>query len=1036
MRKFEFRYLLALMLYVLHLPYLAATTYELNKSSVTTNLHSYSDNSVLSQGTFHKLKITESGIYKLTYGDLVSMGIDPENVSVFGYGGGVLEQDFSLPMIDDLPEIAIWVEKGSDGIFNEGDYILFYAQGTTRWNYNQNKNMFTHLTNTYSNAGYYFISSDVGTAKRIEEQPIELPTDYPIHEITEFADFQVHEKDLINLTNGGKEFYGETFDNGGNRKFIFNFPNPVLSENSILVNLDVAAASPSPSDFIINLNALQHKTLTVRYLNSQDVYEKAKINSGIFTFTPQNDLFEFNLTYSMPAPTSVGYLNFLEVNLRRHLIMNGSLMQFQNVDYLGQHAANKYILTNSNSNIQIWDITNQQDISAIITSNTDNQMSFIDTCIELKQYLAIDPTDASAFQKPEIVGLIPNQNLHAIAQADMVIITHPDFQSQAEILAEAHRQKDNMTVTVATTEQVYNEFSSGTPDATAYRRLMKMFYDRAIASGNSTNLPKHLLLFGRGTFDNRKILADSGDNFVLTYQADNAIYELNTYTTDDYFTFLENHEGTQLQNHSMDIAVGRFPVTNQKQASDVVSKTINYMNNTHKGRWKNNLCFMGDNHDINIHMTMADDLATTINKDYKAYHTNKILLDAYPKVTASVGESYPAAKDSLLSALDNGLLLFNYSGHAHHQSLSYEQILTNEDVVSLKNNYLPLWIVAACEFGRFDNQIVSAGENVFLNPDGGGIGILSAARITYATQNYQLNKNLIQNLFDRNDGKHISVGEAIKNTKNNTRSNMNKLSYIYLGDPAIKLNYADTYQIVTEKINDNISFENDTLKANTTQTIEGSIVDNNLNLVSESNGKLYCSIYDKSYTYITLRNGNFANESAYEYIDRPLILRSEEIDVENGKFAYTFTLPLDIDEEFGNGKMIFYAYDDINSTEAQGYLEDFIIGGIDNKTGIFQPHANAYTSDLMLLCYPNPAKDYVYFSISKSDDIISYNIDIFDISGRLIRNLSSNGDDKIMWDITTNNGAKVNAGVYIYKANIKTTDKTIKTEANRIIITD
>ncbi|OJV40465.1 MAG: hypothetical protein BGO29_10120 [Bacteroidales bacterium 36-12] len=1036
MRKFEFRYLLALMLYVLHLPYLAATTSKLNKSSETTNLHSYSDNSVLSQGRFHKLKITESGVYKLTYSDLTSMGIDPDNVSIFGYGGGVLEQDFSLPMLDDLPEIAIWMEKGSDGIFNDGDYILFYAQGVTRWKYNKNKNMFTHLTNTYSNAGYYFISSDVGIAKRIEKQSIELPTNYPIYDITEFIDFQVHERDLINLVNGGKEFYGETFDNGGNRKFIFDFPNSVLSENSVLANLDVAAASPAPSDFIINLNDSQHKTLTVKALTLYDPYEKAKINSGIFTFTPQNDLFEFNLTYSMPAPTSVGYLNFLEVNLRRHLMMNGSLMPFQNVDYLGQHAANKYILTNDNPNIQVWDITNQQNIYSIITSNTDNQMSFIDSSMELKHYLAIDPTDAAAFRKPEIIGLVSNQNLHAILQADMVIVTHPDFQSQAEILAEAHRQKDNMTVTVATTEQVYNEFSSGTPDATAYRRLMKMFYDRAIASGNSTNLPKHLLLFGRGTFDNRKILADSGDNFVLTYQADNAIYELNTYTTDDYFTFLENHEGMQLYGHSMDIAVGRFPVTNQQQASDVVSKTINYMNNTNKGRWKNNLCFIGDDRDYCVHMKMADDLATEINKDYKSYHTNKILMDAYPKVTASVGESYPAAKDSLLSALDNGLLLFNYSGHAHHQSLSYEQILTNEDVVNLKNNYLPLWIVAACEFVRFDNQIVSAGENVLLNPDGGGIGILSAARLTYATLNYHLNKNLIRSLFDKENENHISIGEAIKNAKNNVWQDFNKLSYIYLGDPAIKLNYADTYQIITDKINDNISFENDTLKANTTQTIEGSIVDNNLNLVSEFNGKLYCSIYDKSYTYTTLRNGNFANEPAYEYIDRPLILHSEEIDVVDGKFAYTFTLPIDIDEEFGNGKMIFYAYDDINVTEAQGYLEDFIIGGIDNKAGVFQPHTNASTSDLMLLCYPNPAKDYVYFSISNSDDIISYDIDIFDISGRLIRNLSSNGDDKMRWDITTNNGEKVNAGVYIYKAKIRTTDKTIKTESNRIIITD
>ena len=190
-------------------------------------LHSYTTNSVLSQGTFRKIRVTESGVYKLSYEDLTSIGLNPEHVRVFGYGGAMLEQDFSLPIIDDLPETPVWMEKGIDGIFNTGDYILFYAQGTTRWQYNKSKSMFTHTSNTYADAGYYFITSDAGPGKKIQGKSITLPSNPTINPVSDFTDYLVHERDLINLVNAGKEFYGETFNSGANHKFIFSFPNPV-----------------------------------------------------------------------------------------------------------------------------------------------------------------------------------------------------------------------------------------------------------------------------------------------------------------------------------------------------------------------------------------------------------------------------------------------------------------------------------------------------------------------------------------------------------------------------------------------------------------------------------------------------------------------------------------------------------------------------------------------------------------------------------------------------------------------------------------
>lgn len=1035
-RKTAFMLFLIPATYILCNQGVTATPNSQNPETKSASLHSYTTNSVLSQGTFHKIRTSESGVYKITFEDLTAMGIYPEHVRIFGYGGGMLEQDFSLPFTDDLPETPIWIEKGNDGIFNAGDYILFYAQGTTRWQYNKNKSMFTHTSNIYANSGYYFITSDAGPGKKIQGRSITLPSSPTINTISEFTDYKVHERDLINLVGAGKEFYGETFNSGANHKFIFSFPNPVLSENSMTVNLDVAAKSASTSTFILNLNTTQYKSLTVAAQNSYDPYERAKRNAGIFSFTPRNDLFEFNLTYSMPTPTSIGYLNYIEVNARRQLIMSGPAMQFQNIDYLGQNTFNQYILTNENSNVQIWDITDQQDIYRIITRNEDGKMSFTDSGNDIRHYLAIDPTAASAFPKPDIIGTIPNQNIHAIEQADMVIITHPNFLTQAETLAQTHRQKDNMTVTVVTTEQVYNEFSSGTPDATAYRRIMKMFYDRATTSGNPANFPKYLLLFGKGSFDNRKMLPESGENLILTYQSDNSLNEVISYVTDDYFTFLENNEGLQIQSHSMDIAVGRFPVTTVQQATDVVNKTIGYMNNSNKGRWKNKLCFVGDDGDYNTHMTMADSLASYMSNNYKSYHTNKIYLDAFKKDSLEIGGRYPSVKDSLLIALENGLLLLNYTGHGGRDFLANEQILTNNDINTLKNQHLPLWIGATTDFVKFDSTFVSAGESVLLNPNGGGIGVFSATRPSYASQNFNLNNGLIQHLFAKENGQHIRVGDAIRKAKNNLGHEINKLSFIYLGDPAIKLNYGDNYQIITSSINKNGNLGTDTLKANTTNTIEGYIADENSNKVTGFNGTVYISVYGKTQTITTLRNSNFQNEKAFVYNDRPVVLHSEAIPVVNGDFSCSFILPKDIHEEYGYGKINFYAHDNVNDYEAQGYFEEFIIGGIDNTSAVITPDADNLSSEITVANHPNPAKEHTCFVINTDNEIVNCTIDIFDVSGRDVCSVSVSGQNRITWDLTTNGGQRVISGIYFYRARIKTIEKEIYAKANRIIIID
>lgn len=889
----------------------------------------YNTSSVLAQGKFVKVRISETGVYKLTYEDLTSMGIDPQNVRIFGYGGGILDQNFQSTKIDDLPEVAIWMEKGSDGVFNAGDYILFYGQGVTKWGYDKSKSMFTHTINIYSKYGYYFVTSDAGTGKKISEKAITLPTSSTTNTIEEFIDYQVHEKESRNLTQSGKEFYGEVFGEDTSYTIPFSFPNPV-STNTTIVRLDVAASSSANSDFWLTLNGGQTKSLSVGKKTDGDHYEQAKAANGIFTFTPSSGSFSFDITYSKSTSTSLGYLNYLEVNARRQLKMSGSSMQFQNVDYLGTGSYNKYQLSDANNNVRIWDITDQQNICQVATTTTAGKMTFVDSTNEVKNYLAIDPTAKNSFSSPEIVGVVPNQNLHGIAQADMVIITHPNFLSQSQTLAQAHREKDNLTVEVVTTDQVYNEFSSGTPDATSYRWMMKMLYDRAITANSTKDLPKYLLLFGKGSFDNRKITGNSGENFVLTYEAENSLTTTLSYVTDDYFALLDDNEGTQVPSNLMDIGVGRFTVSTPQQATDVVNKTIDYMNNQQKGNWKNQICFVADDGDGALHMKQADSIAVSITRNYPAYQVNKIYLDAFEQETTASGQSYPLAKNKLMNLIRSGLFLLNYTGHAGPTGWSNESILTAADVKSLSNKNLPLWVAATCDFVQFDVQTQSAGEQVVFNPVGGGIGILAAARPVYASQNFTLDKLFCENLLKNKGGEHLRVGDIIASTKNSIGSEINKLSYVYVGDPAIKLNYPTEYKVITSKINENPALGNDTLKALSVANIQGYIADDAGNKVDNFNGSVHAVIYDKVQRTTTRNN---ENDGTITYSDRPNVLFSGNANVVDGAFSFSFMLPKDIKYNYGGGRINYYANDDINNHEAQGYFENFIIGGT-NKTAI------------------------------------------------------------------------------------------------------
>ena len=545
----------------------------------------------------------------------------------------------------------------------------------------------------------------------------------------------------------------------------------------------------------------------------------------------------------------------------------------------------------------------------------------------MREFVVVKPSQIKA---PVTVGEVANQNLHALPQQDMIIIAQPNFTTQAERLAEAHRTKDNLTVRVVTPESIYNEFSSGTPDATAYRRFMKMFYDRQTSEADA---PKYLLLFGDGSFDNRKLTSawKSVDmsNMLLTYQTENSLSS-QSYVIDDYFGFLDDADNKKsLQNKKLCLGIGRFPIRTVEQATQMVDKVISYMENRNTGSWKNNLCFMADdgsNTDgfMTEHMEFADQLAGYVESEHPEFLVNKLYYDAYKKdMTAG---TYPDVRSGLQKLLKDGLLLFNYTGHGGTTALSDEKVLTQTDINQFTYTHLPVWVTATCDFTRFDDLNTSAGEDVFLNKSSGGIALFTTVRVAYSRPNFPINDNVIRNLFERNNGRRRTLGEVMQATKN-TLSSVYKLGFCLIGDPAVKIAYPEFGMKVTTVNGQSVDGNSISFKALEKITVEGEVLDASGQLVTDFTGIVNPTVKDSKVTVTCLKNSNKDDSPAFTFTDYPNTIFIGNDSVRNGKFSFTFTVPKDISYSNLQGKMNLYAVDTESGNEAQGNFDNFIVGG-------------------------------------------------------------------------------------------------------------
>ena len=556
--------------------------------------------------------------------------------------------------------------------------------------------------------------------------------------------------------------------------------------------------------------------------------------------------------------------------------------------------------------------------------------------------------------EPAYVYRITNQDHHADAATDMVMIipTSQHLLAQAERLKAHHEQHDGLRVTIVPADELYNEFSSGTPDATAYRRYLKMLYDRATTDSDK---PRYLLLFGDGAWDNRMLTNEwSGynpDDYLLCYESENSFSQVNCYVSDDFFCLLDDEEVIQTTNGNSatyagkpDVAVGRLPARTADEAKTLVDKIISYAQNEYAGPWQNEICMMGDDGNDNSHMKTADKVATMIESTYPNYNVDKIYWDAYQRTSSSTGYSYPDVTRLIKQQLQNGALMMNYCGHGAAYAMSHELVMKLTDFESQQSNYLPLWMTASCDIMPFDGQEENIGETVMLNSKGGGIAFFGTTRTVYATYNEVMNLAFTKHVLTPG----MAIGEAVRLAKcqlveKSSDMTCNKLQYTLLGDPALLLN-TPQQKMVVDSINGQPATEGIKLAAGSIVKITGH-VELNDETDTDFNGIVTLSVRDAEETITCRLNDQSSTgaDQAFVYQDRTNYLYRGSENVTEGIFYFTFAIPKDISYTDGSGLMTLYAINADKTRSAHGENESFeLIGSSTALTDSIGPSVYCY----------------------------------------------------------------------------------------------
>lgn len=876
-------------------------------------LSTYADTSVLNDGKWIKVKVEKSGMHLITTSDLKNWGFnDPSKVRVYGYGGAVLS-DVLDSYTDDLPITAsICTDRG----------IFFYAQGPETWG-TSTSNYLRHTLNPYSSYGYYFLSDKACEEKKIPK----IGSAHANNPANTFMECLYHEKELSSPGETGRMLLGEDFKYNNNQTFNFELPD-IVEDSKVWMECSFITktySAPSTLSFTVNGEPLTQTSADRIASSANSSYTHGTQGLTRKTFNIEGNKLTLGINFSSTGTIHLANLNYIVINYtRKNKLING---------HLNFRATTSQIkLEGATTNTYVWDVTDVTNIRQLKTASTDGGVVWTNEYVGKRQYAAWD--ENATLPSPTFVSNINNQNIHGRQTPDMVIITLSDWKNQAERLAELHRNSsDSLDVFVVDCEDVYNEFSSGAQDINGLRKMLKMFWDRGEASGNKL---KYALLMGRSTYDNRhssSAMQALGHKTLVSWQSVSSLDDNTSFTTDDILAFLKDNSGNTMKSDYYCIAVGRIPARSVNDAKLAVDKIYEYVNESPKSEWKNQVLLIADDQDNGIHMEQTEsgyNKAITTQSGQQLFY-NKLYTDAYTLIS----NSYPDARKQMLRKLEEGVMWWSYVGHANPTSWSHEGLMTYNDINNMYLKHYPVLYAATCDFMRWDGNTISGCEILYFTNGGGIIAAISAGRPVYIADNGILTNAMYEYAFTRDiEGKYMTIGEIYRQAKNGLKlnnspvSNDNKLRYALMGDPALRL-LTPSPSIKIESINskDFNPDEQPTLMALQDVVLNGSIYDENGNKMTNFNGIISATLYDAEKSTTTNGNGKDGKAITFESQgDRLFACRDS---VKNGEFRLKISMPSEIANNFRPAALNMYAYSN-DGKEALGCNRDLYVFGYDD----------------------------------------------------------------------------------------------------------
>lgn len=892
----------------------------------------HAPHSVLSQHTWYKLTVAEEGVYKLDYATLSAMNIDmerlnPNQIRIFGNVSGSLPEANNEARLDDLTELAIYVSGADDGAFDAEDYVLFYGQEPTCWLMKSNSGkIYERQRNYYTDSTYYYLCVDSGeNGLRIGSQTT-LPVEGATTVITQFPDFTWHEEELFSPFSIGQNWFGEMLNTQDSVLNLFFCLTDHVKDKPIYVKTELMGRSKNTAlhyDLWVNDNILANNGSVAALNNSDYLYGKTTtVDKQILSET---DSLAFMLRLYSNPNNPLLFLDYVEMFYWRHLKCSGAAFPFRLVPSQFGVGVSAIWVQNVSHSCQLWEVTNPLRPTLQEGILSANNFVFATNERSERRYFMFRPEGVRSI---ESWTTVPNQDLHAVTDADMLIITAPEFWAQACDLAQFHQEMDGMTSVVVNVKEIYNEFSTGIPDPSGIRDFVRMVYRR---SGERL---KYLTLFGRASFDFRNLLGYNR-NFVPCYETRKDSQDMMSFCTDDFFGMMDEGEGLN-SGGRVDLGIGRLPVASVEEADAAVRKIRHYHDlSTTFGDWRTDHLFLAGDHDNHqFAKAIEDHCVRIIDTAQHSMNKVKIYADAYPTVSTPSGKEKPQAHDDLMRAFEEGFLVMAYSGHGGVKGLTGMKVFSVADFPNLRNaDRLPFLFTATCEFCKYDDPLlVSAGEQLFLLPNSGAAALLTSCRPTQTGPNQILTRAFSKKVYLRDEeGRPLRFGDIMRmvkcdsaNYSNSTVNAQNKsMPYLLVGDPALRLALPQE-SIATLRINGQEANAGTTnLHAMSMVSLEGEIQTVDGRPDTGFNGKLWLRLFDKQSKIIPLDDPNTVYRQFKD------IVYQGYVSVKSGKFTAYFQVPSDIKSGTDVCRISYYAYDSIRGIDAQGVYEKFTLGGID-----------------------------------------------------------------------------------------------------------